>query len=263
MAGAFKEADWQATTHMLVLAYLDSQQPEAEDLIARFATAADHRAADRYRLPARRQQSVAAHALLRATLENETGCPENRWRFDRDPLGKPILRSDDGQAPIAVSLSHCRTMTACAIADPGPVGIDIEYCAPDRPFMDIATTAFGENEKRAVEIGGVAVFYRIWTLREALAKATGVGLPMVMNGRDYFALPQCSGAWRAEIEGRDWLFGAGTVAGTYALGLAVAVRPETWGSAAAQADPTAWTMTAGFPPRCLDATARLDPPRNA
>lgn len=209
---------------MLAVAYLDSCQPEGEDLIARFATDADHRAADRYRLPARRRQSVAARALLRATLEIETGCFENRWRFDRDSLGKPILRPDDGQAPIAVSLSHCRTMTACAIADPGPVGIDIEYCAPRRPFMEIAATAFGENERRAVEIGGVAAFYRIWTLREALAKATGVGLPMVMNGRDYFALPQRSDAWRAEIEGRDWLFRAGMVAGTYALGLAAAAR---------------------------------------
>lgn len=209
---------------MLVLAYLDSRQPEAEDLIARFATDADHRAADRYRLPARRRQSVAARALLRATLEIETGCPENGWHFDRDSLGKLILRSDDGQAPIAVSLSHCRTMTACAIADPGPVGIDIEYCAPDRPFMEIAATAFGENERRAVEIGGVAAFYRIWTLREALAKATGAGLPMLMNGRDYFARPQSSAAWRAEIAGRDWLFRAGMVAGTYALGLATAAR---------------------------------------
>ncbi len=236
---------------MLVLAYLDNCQPEAEDLIARFATDADHRAADRYRLPARRQQSVAARALLRATLANETGCRENRWRFDRDSLGKPILRSDDGRPPIAVSLSHCRTMAACAIADGGPVGIDIEYCAPGRPFMDIAATAFGENERRAVEIGGVAAFYRIWTLREALAKATGVGLSMVMDGRDYFALPQTSATWRAEIEGQDWLFRAGALAGTYALGLAVAARPEIWRSADARVDPTAWSMTAGFPRRLL------------
>ncbi|MGH6797753.1 MAG: 4'-phosphopantetheinyl transferase family protein [Roseiarcus sp.] len=205
---------------MLALDYLDSARPEAEEIVAGFARDEDRLAASRYRSPLRRRQSVAAYALLRATLQKVAGRPGAGWRFSHDPAGKPMARSDDATG-FAVSLSHSRSLVACAISDLGPLGIDVEYCAPERPLVGIASTAFGRDERRAVDIGGAAAFYRIWTLREALAKANGAGLPMVRNKRDYFAGSQAGSPWRAAIDGRDWLFAHAMLPGAYAMGLAV------------------------------------------
>ena len=88
----------------------------------------------------------------------------------------------------------CRT-------DEGDIGVDIEYLGRSRPFRDIADAAFGAGERRSVEAGGAAAFYRIWTLREALAKATGRGLPMVVDQQDYFGNVAASGE-RVPLLGR-------------------------------------------------------------
>ena len=206
---------------MLALDYLDGDQPDAGDLIAGFGLDEDHLAASRYRSPMRRRQSVTAYALLRATLQKATGRAAATWRFSHEPSGKPVARSEGDAARFEVSLSHSRSVVACAISDRGPVGIDVEYCAPERPLLGLAATAFGAGERLAVESGGAASFYRIWTLREALAKATGAGLSMVRNKQDYFAGITDDFTWRAVINGRDWRFAHAALPGGYVLGLAV------------------------------------------
>jgi 4'-phosphopantetheinyl transferase len=63
------------------------------------------------------------------------------------------------------------------------IGIDVE-CHRPRDFGALADQAFGPVEQREVAVGGQEAFYRIWTLREAMAKATGDGLALVLNRHD-------------------------------------------------------------------------------
>ena len=51
------------------------------------------------------------------------------------------------------------------------IGVDIERLKPGRPFADLARMAFGPMENAEVARSGEPAFYRIWTAREALAKA--------------------------------------------------------------------------------------------
>lgn len=207
---------------MLTVAYLDGNAPGLEGFIAAGATYEDYRSAERFRLNRGRRHCLMARVLLRTILARVTGFPGGSWRIDTDARGKPRAWSESGSFGGDVTLSHSRDMAAVAVADDGLVGIDIEYCDGRRRFAAIATAAFGPAERQAVAAGGPAAFYRIWTLREALAKATGAGMAMVIDGRDYVAGIEADGRCRASIDDRSWLFANVSLPGPYALSVVAA-----------------------------------------
>ena len=144
----------------------------------RWATADDRAyAAGRKRSAA----TLLALAALRALLFAVTG--QAGWPLERAPNGKPSLRHDDGQHAPSVSMSHTPGLIAVAVALRGSIGVDVERHRP-RDFAALADHAFGPAERREVADGGSQAFYRIWTLREAIAKATGDGLALVLNRAD-------------------------------------------------------------------------------
>jgi len=57
-----------------------------------------------------------------------------------------------------------------------------------------------------------------------LAKACGIGFPMLADGRDYFAQAPMAGYWQTEIDGRRWLFSAGELLDDYTFSIALALR---------------------------------------
>ena len=154
----------------------------------------------------RRVQRLATESLLLDLMELVSGRPSSEWQVTRNQDGKPTLASSDGQSAIEVSLSHSGTLALAGITDLGEIGVDLEYRDPRRSISEIAAYAFGPQEQRVVESVGPGAFYRIWTLREALAKACGIGFPMLADGRDYFAQAAKAGTWQSEIDGRRWLF---------------------------------------------------------
>jgi 4'-phosphopantetheinyl transferase len=92
---------------------------------------------------------------------------------------------------------------AVAIAPAGALGIDIERHRT-RDFAALAARAFGPAERAEVAASGADAFYRIWTLREAVAKATGEGLALAANGRDLVEGGASEPYRRTEHGGRVW-----------------------------------------------------------
>jgi len=172
----------------------------------------------------RQVQRAAAESLLGDLLELVAEGPLSHWQVIRNQDGKPMLVSSDGQNPIEVSLSHSGALALVGISDLGEIGVDLEFRTPGRSISEIAAFAFGPQERRTVESAGLSAFYRIWTLREALAKARGIGFPMLADGRDYFAQAPKTGTWQSEIDGRRWLFSSGELPGDYAFAVAIALR---------------------------------------
>ena len=78
------------------------------------------------------------------------------------------------------------------------------------------------TQARVDNVARPAGFYRIWTLREALAKASGVGFPMIVSREDVFDQGPDEGSWTQAIAGETWLFAAKIWHGSYALALALA-----------------------------------------
>jgi 4'-phosphopantetheinyl transferase len=89
-------------------------------------------------------------------------------------------------------------MIAAAVAPPdAAVGIDIERHA-SRDVLGLVQTWFGPNEIAVVEAAGPEAFYRIWTAREALAKALGSGLSGAMKTGDAVGYQPGEDAWTHE-----------------------------------------------------------------
>ncbi len=136
-----------------------------------------------------------------------------------------MIDARHGAGGIEVALSHSKMIAACAISDLGPIGIDVEYCA-ERSIDEIAASVFGPRERRAVVSGGPSAFYRIWTLREALAKASGARFSILDSEHDFFANAPRTGIWPSAIGQQEWLFSTGAFPGGYAYAIAAAVAPH-------------------------------------
>jgi len=93
--------------------------------------------------------------------------------IDTDTRGKPIVC---GASMRHISIAHTGNLVAAAASAIGPVGIDVEHRDPARDLNRLALAAFGPAECQAVASQGVSAFYRVWTLREAISKATGDGM---------------------------------------------------------------------------------------
>lgn len=146
------------------------------------------------------------------------------WRFVVDRMGKPRVVSPSGRAGPAVSLSHSGPLIVVAVAEVGALGVDLEAHRPARHVLDLAAVAFGERERAEVEAQGHTAFYRIWTLREAFAKATGQGLSRAADRSDVVAGSPDFGAWTAMVESTTWLFAH--LEPRPGFSLAIAARPS-------------------------------------
>lgn len=142
--------------------------------------------------------------------------------FGAEPSGRPIVENASCDRAPSISLSHSGGWVAVAASDAGAIGIDIEVHRPRRNLNGIAAAAFGPDEQWLVASDGAEGFYRIWTLKEAMAKASGEGIAMVADRRDRVANGPKQGVWRVSIGAAPWLLAhARPVSG---LSLAVAIR---------------------------------------
>jgi 4'-phosphopantetheinyl transferase len=128
-----------------------------------------------------RIEFAAAHGLTRLALGQALSVPPGALAFTEGPNGKPSVRRDGRPAPVSFNLSHTNGMVGVAVlAQPDvPVGFDLERF--DRRIeLDIADRYFRPEEVNWLTSLPVEErphgFLRLWTLKEALIKATGEGL---------------------------------------------------------------------------------------
>ena len=200
------------------IALMSESGTTADDILLRWSLPAD-------KFSGARRRSLLARALLRRMLVHTTGIPLRGWVFEAQPSGRLIVQNAScGRVP-SISLSHSGGWVAVAVSDAGAIGIDIEVHRPHRNFNGIAAAAFGPDEQWLVAADGAAGFYRIWTLKEAIAKASGEGIAMVADRTDRVANGPKEGVWRVSIGATPWLLAHATpVSG---LSLAVAIRKVT------------------------------------
>jgi 4'-phosphopantetheinyl transferase len=128
-----------------------------------------------------RIQFAAAHGLTRLALGRALSVPPASLAFVEGPNGKPSGQLDGRPAAASFNLSHADGMVGVAVlAQPDvPVGFDLERF--DRKIeLELADRYFGPEE--VSWLASLASeerphgFLRLWTLKEALIKATGEGL---------------------------------------------------------------------------------------
>jgi 4'-phosphopantetheinyl transferase len=160
-------------SHELALRWDGVDGPErAQD--RRLLDAGELAHAARLRHPAVRARFVAAHATLRRLLGDLLGEDPLAFRLGTDGLGRPELAAAGGWT---VSLAHCSDLVVAAAGLGVEVGVDAERL--DRRRLPPAVRWCSPAEVEACgrpEASTTALPLYLWTGKEALAKAAGVGM---------------------------------------------------------------------------------------
>lgn len=127
--------------------------------------------------PACGDRRDAARRLLLRVAGELFGAPATA-RVERDGQGRPYLTRTDG-ADVQVSISHCDDVVAVALTRSGRVGVDVELIRT-LPALRLARRYLDRDGERWLAgrpaAGRTPDFLRLWTAKEALGKALGVGL---------------------------------------------------------------------------------------
>jgi 4'-phosphopantetheinyl transferase len=124
---------------------------------------------------------VLGRALLRYGLRQLFGITHARLHVQ--PGGKPTL--DPERDGIDFSISHTQGYIACAFGRGCDLGVDVERYDRVIEVEAIARSCFAAPESdllnRADPSDRGEVFLRLWTLKEAVVKATGRGLALDLD----------------------------------------------------------------------------------
>jgi len=153
--------------------------PAALAALAASLTAGERAWADRLRAGAARARFVAARAALRRLIAARLGCAPAEVPLRTGEGGRPELGERPG-APLRFSVSHSGDVALVALAARA-VGVDVEAARRVRHVVALASRVFRPSEAAHVERAPAAEqarrFLELWTAKEAVLKASGVGLP--------------------------------------------------------------------------------------
>jgi 4'-phosphopantetheinyl transferase len=138
--------------------------------------------------PSERRRRIARRSVLRRVLSEQFGVPERDLRIERRPSGKPELANPEAHG-WSFSTSDCGQLGIVAIAPAPAIGVDIEAISRwDRAVLDegwLHPAEVNSLQSLPRRRRGAAVT-RCWTQKEAISKASGLGL------RSDFAAIECT-----------------------------------------------------------------------
>ena len=168
---------------------------------------------------------VVAHAALRHILSQYTGIRPGELRFTKGSQGKPCLAAITS---VRFSLSYSSEIAVIAVSQHGEIGVDIERVRnlawgrlAHRHFTprEVSTLhALARSERRRG-------FFRLWTCKEALLKAVGVGLAAPLNSFEVELQPGRPASLR-KGEGEAWALAELEAPADYVAAIAVRHRSE-------------------------------------
>jgi 4'-phosphopantetheinyl transferase len=176
--GAFVRGDFSApgVGEARVLVFESSTWIAHTDAAERVLGVGERQRAARFRFEPDRTTYILAHALWRMALGVCLGVAAAEVPLVSTPSGQPRLAGES----LATSLSHSGGWVAIAVCGAMTVGIDIEL-SPSRVILD-DLLALICTPTEAAEMGRLSALERelallaLWTRKEALLKAFGVGL---------------------------------------------------------------------------------------
>ncbi|MCU0962196.1 MAG: 4'-phosphopantetheinyl transferase superfamily protein [Pirellulaceae bacterium] len=213
--------------HEVHVWYCLTRDPPWSEVLARYLAllAPDERARhDRFLFDKDRRQFLLARVLLRTLLSCYGACPPEAWTFAHSAHGKPRLAEPGSLSDLQFNHSHADHLVACAFARGDPVGIDVE--SADREVDEriagyfLSAAERSQFDRLAAEERRRFLLQR-WTLKEAYAKARGLGLSLPFAqvtccydkpGAPHLALdaeladdPARWQMWQWLVEGEHWL----------------------------------------------------------
>jgi 4'-phosphopantetheinyl transferase len=162
--------------------------PEAVRALSQRLCGEEQARAARLRFDRDRRRFVVARARLRELLGERLGAAPESIAFAYGANGKPALAGRFAASGWRFNLSRREELAVYAFSRVGELGVDVEAIGPVREGPAIAAHLFTHRERQTY----VALapheralgFLRVWTRKEALAKALGDGLSIPAEALD-------------------------------------------------------------------------------
>lgn len=139
--------------------------------------------ASQFYFPKHRTRFIAARVILRKILSLYTYTKSEKIKFNYGVYGKPFLAFPIN-TNLQFNLAHSDNLAIYAVTRNYLVGIDVEKIQADEK-PDVAKRFFSLEENTALlavpKYERAKAFYRIWSRKEAIIKATGKGLTLPLS----------------------------------------------------------------------------------
>jgi len=134
----------------------------------------------RYLRPADRALFLLAHVAVRSILSTYSSIRPDVWTFETRDHGRPEITNAEAPKGLRFNLSHTEGMIAVLVHRDVDAGVDVERMGRVSDHESVARSSFSAAEFAAfMELPTAQrelAFTRLWTLKEAFIKATGMGL---------------------------------------------------------------------------------------
>ncbi|GGB95790.1 4'-phosphopantetheinyl transferase family protein [Pseudoduganella buxea] len=159
---------------------LAALEPATFTALAQVCSNAEFERAERFVFARDRRAYLAAHGLLRHALSAyDPGHGPADWFFVSGAHGRPELDHRLGSA-LRFNISHCATRVNCVVSTGLDCGIDVEAVGGRAQTALLQQECLAVTEQHWVRSAPSAQqahrLMRLWTLKEAVAKAVGLGL---------------------------------------------------------------------------------------
>jgi len=169
----------QAPTIHVYIVQLETSATKTEACERSLNPIEAHRAS-RFYSDTMRRRWVVGRGRLRQILAEHTGLVPEQIEFEERAKGKPMLRAGSSPTPLYFNLSHSCALALIALSDWGELGIDVEFESALPSWPAVAERVFTYEERAQINAAATDerqhLFYRCWTRKEAVIKATGEGL---------------------------------------------------------------------------------------
>lgn len=222
--GAWRDGDWWRPFKLVgeaTVIHVDLTPDAAREAKAMgWLDESEHSRWRRFQFAGPRRRFSLCRAALRAILCRRLGCENGHLAFETSRHGKPFATVNGLPVPDSFNVSHSGGHGLIAFAPAGRLGVDIEERVAHRNLDLLVESVLGEQEQallaRTHGDTRTHLFFKLWTMKEALIKAHGTGMaldpsrvqipPAMLGGttRSTLQSPEIPGVrWRLDDLGNE------------------------------------------------------------
>jgi 4'-phosphopantetheinyl transferase len=151
--------------------------PEQRDFFASLLSRDELTRAERFYFPTHRDRFIVARGMLRVILGHYLQLQPHRIEFVYSSRGKPSLPVT---YDLIFNLSHSQDLVMYGFSRCLNLGVDVEHIRPVQDLLDLSDRFFAPQEAAFLRslppAAQTAMFFQIWTAKEAYLKALGEGI---------------------------------------------------------------------------------------
>ena len=164
--------------------------------------------AAKYRFVVDRRRFIVRRALLRQLVASYITQPAAALEFTTNAFGKPQLALPGVPGNLQFNLAVAQDRALYGFTWNRALGVDLAHCRTAGGWTEIVDGFFHPTEAAYIHQlpppQQERAFYKLWTLKEALVKAGGVGLGDPLAREDFSPLLRNAAAPCVDAAGRCW-----------------------------------------------------------